>query len=259
MKKVLKFLLTMIVSAAVYLIATMPLREPLAVFTVTDVRPGAVVNPFLSMCFGPAASLGCAISNFYADYISGYPLKVLFQGFIPQFLYGFISFVLWKKLTKGDDHSYRLDSISKILKFTLVVFVYALFSGLCVGYIVQSNFGANFIETVFFVFLNNFDMTMILGCPLMIFANIIVSSRNKEKMRHLSPNELIIIYTCLIELIGVGVITYGSYTTYASLPATTYEIWNQIFIYAAIFINVVLLITLGFIKLIEDSFNRREI
>lgn len=249
-KKSAIFLLTFVI----YIAGTLPLRDILAVFTVTDVRPGAVINPFLSMCFGPVASLACAVSNFVADFISGYPNTILIEGLPLQFLYGFISYLLWKKLTKGDDHSYRLDSVTKVLKFILVAFVYAIISCIGVGLLVVTNYGGSLFDVAKFVFLNNFDMTVVLGLPLMIVANIVVSGIHREKFRTLSLNELIIIFASVIEIIGIGVIIYATYSTYINAINQTYEVWNNIFFYSVIFINLTIVAMLIFMKLIENKF-----
>ena len=258
MKNIFKQVLICLGSCVVFFLCTYPLRDTFAVFTVTDVRPGIAALPFLSMCFGPSASLGCALANLYADYISGYPTKVLIQGFPLQFLYGFVSYLLWKKLTKGDDHSYRINTSSKFLKLLLVSLVFGIFTGLGVAYIVYSNFGANFIETVFFVFMNNYTFTMLLCVPLMIFANIIVSGIGKEVRRKLSANEIIIIFTSIAEFVGIGVITYGIYTVYSKVGGDTYNIWNNIFIYSVIYVNCMILVALGLIKLIEKVKAKRN-
>lgn len=249
--KVLKNIVICIISAIVYFIAAYPLRDIFAVFTVTDVRPGAVVNPFLSICFGPAASIGCMISNCFADYLSGYPTKVLYQGLIPQFLYGYIPYLMWKKFTKGDEHSHRLDNTKKILQFTLISLVYGIISGICVGYIVQSNFGANFLNTLIFVFLNNFDMTMILGCPLMIASNIIISAHRNNKIRSLSLNEIIILFTNVVELVGMIIIGFAVYKTNANVDSSVYNVWNTIYTYSTLYINIMMVASFILMLIIE--------
>lgn len=252
-KKLIKNVTIFFLTVLIYLVTTMPLRETLAVFTVTDVRPGAVVNPFLSICFGPIASLACSIANFIADFISGYPNLVLIEGLPFQFIYGLIPWLIWKKLTKGDDHSYRLDSINKILKFVFTMFVYGVISAIGVGIIVRLNYGVPILDTAKFVFLNNFDMSVILGLPLMIFANIIVSGIHNEKIRKLSRNEIIILYTSVVELIGLAVIVYATYSTYVNAANQTYEVWNNIFFYSAAFINAILIVSIIFLKVLEGS------
>lgn len=253
MKKniVLKNALICIAATLVYFVTTYPLRDLFAVFTVTDVRPGAALNPFMSICFGPAASIGCSIATFIADYLSGYPTKVLFQGLPLQFIYGFIPYLVWKKITKGDDHSYRIDCASKYLKFTLIAFLFGALSGIGVAYIVYSNFGANFFETIGFVFMNNFTFTMLLGFPLMICANIVISGIGKEKNRKLSISEHVIIYSSIAEFLGIAIITYATYRIYSNVNAGTYDIWNNIFFYSVIYVNLMIVATILVLKFIE--------
>lgn len=249
--KIFKNINIFFLTLVIYIVTTLPLRDIFAVFTVTDVRPGAVVNPFLSICFGPVASLACAIANFIADYISGYPNAVLIIGIPFQFLYGLISWLIWKKLTKNDEHSYRLNSVSKIVKFIFTMFVYGVVSAIGVSIIVRLNYGVPILDTAKFVFLNNFDMSVILGLPLMIFANIVVSGIHNEKIRKLSKNEVIILYTSVIEIVGLAIIAYATYSTYINAASETYEVWNNIFFYSAAFINIVLVITIVFLKILE--------
>ena len=96
-------------------------------------------------------------------------------------------------------------------------------------------------------------MTILLGLPLMIVGNIVVSAIHNEKFRKLSLNELIILYTCVLELIGIGVIIYAAYSTYINALNQTYEVWNNIFFYSVIFINIVTLAMLLFMKIIENN------
>lgn len=239
-------------TAAIYFLSTYPLRDVFAVFTVTDVRPGAALNPFLSLCFGPFASLGCSIATFIADYLSGYPIKVLFQGFPLQFIYGFVPYIIWKRITKGDDHSYRINSTKKYLIFTLIALTYGLLSGVGVAYIVYSNYGANFFETIAFVFMNNFTFTMLLGFPLMILANIVISGSDKTNFRKPGINEKIIMYSSFIEFIGIAIIVFGFYSLNINNNLEVYNIWNKIFIYSVIYVNIIVLITIIMLKTIES-------
>ena len=250
-KTIFKQILICLACTVAYFVCTYPLRDTFAVFTVTDVRPGAALNPFLSICFGPAASLGCSIATLIADYLSGYPTKVLIQGFPLQFIYGFIPFLVWKKITKGDNHSYRIDSSSKFLKFTLIAFLFGILSGVGVAYIVYSNFGANFFETIAFVFMNNFTFTMLFGFPLMICANIVISGIGKEERRKLSVREYVIIFTSVAEFLGIAVITYATYMIYSNANAGTYDIWNNIFFYSVIYVNLMIVATIVVLKFIE--------
>lgn len=255
MNKTTKNLLKLIIPGLLYLLISVPMRKILSVFTVTDVRPSVAIVPLSSIWFGPLASISCAIGNMIADIMTNSPLNVIIQGIVFQFIYGYVSWILWKKLTKGDDHSYRFDSISKLLKFTLIIIIFATLSAIGVSYLVTSNYGVPFFDTFKFVFLNNFDLPMIIGCPSMIIANIIISKKKNEPMRKLSVNELAIIFSTLLILVGTFIIGYSIYATNSIIG--TYDIWNSIYLKTALFVNIVLVLEIIFIALVEKTQKRR--
>lgn len=256
MNKTFKNILKLIIPGLLYLATSVPLRKVLSVFTVTDVRPSVAIVPLSSIWFGPLAAISCAVGNMFADILSDSPLNVIIQGLPFQFIYGLVSWRLWKKLTKGDDHSYRFDSVSKILKYTLVIVVFGILSGIGVSYLVLSNYGVPFFDTFKFVFLNNFDMAMIIGCPAMIIANLIVSKKKNEPMRKPSINELTIIYSTLLIVVGVIILGFSIYST--SVSTETYDIWNAIYLKSALFVNIILVLEILFIALVEKAQKRKR-
>lgn len=251
MNKTIKNILKLIIPGLLYLAISIPMRNVLSVFTVTDVRPSVAIVPLSSIWFGPLAALSCAIGNMISDITTKNPLNVILLGVIFQFVYGYVSWYLWKKLTKGDDHSYRFDSISKLLKFTLVIFIFAILSATGVGFLVTYNYGVPFFDTFKFVFLNNFDLPMIIGCPAMIIANIIISKKKNEPMRKLSINELAIIFSTLLILVGTIIIGYSIYAS--NSVNGTYDIWNVIYLRSALFVNIILILEIIFITLVEKA------
>ena len=135
--------------------------------------------------------------------------------------------------------------------------IFGILSGLGVAYIVYSNFGANFVETIGFVFMNNFTFTMLLGFPLMIFANITISGYGKDKTRKLSISEHVIIYSSIAEFVGIAVITFATYSIYSNIEATTYDLWNNIFIYSVIYVNIMIVLTILVLGFIEKRQNKK--
>lgn len=236
-----------VISALLFFAFSMPFRDLLSVFTVSEVRFAAVLNPLLGICFGFPSALGIAVANFIADFFSGYSLAVLLEGLIPQFLYSYIPYLIWIRLNKGESHIRRLDSASRLLKYAICVFVYALISGIGVGLIVQINFGADFLNCAFFVFLNNWMMGIILGCPLMILINVMMSY-NK---RNLFDPEKIIIVSALIETILFILIIIYVYSRTNS--EAIYDIWNKVYIYSAIIINLFLIFVYIVVRIVEKN------
>lgn len=250
-----KATLVALISGLVYFISTYPLREVLSLFTITDVRPGCVVLLFSSVCFGPAAAFGCAIANGICDYLVGNSLFVVMQALPFQFIYGFVSFKIWKMVTKGDDHSYRIDSINKYLKIALVSFVFALMSSVGVGLLCYMNFSLNPFDIGKFVFLNNFSFSMLFGYPIMIIANIIVSGRGKEKLRRPNISESIIILSSFIEFAGIDVISFFLYRNSLNLMDVTsnYGVWNEIYLNSILFVNCVAVLTIIVLFFVRDK------
>lgn len=246
-KPLLRGILIFIVSGLLFFLCTMPFRKILSVFTISEVRPAAVLNPLLGICFGLPASLGIAVANFIADWQSGYPAAILFEGLIPQFLYCYIPFLMWNALTKTEDHAHRLDSSSRVLKYALCVTVYAILSGIGVAVIVVANFGGSFLKTAFFVFLNNFIMGIVLGCPLMILINFIMRRPGKTaEERRLARSERIILYTALAELAAVIIIILCVYL-FGKSNGGVYDVWNTVFVISAIAVIVIMIVSLAVI------------
>lgn len=252
-KNITKKVLICLLSGLAYFLTTYPLRNAFAVFTITDVRPGCAIALASYICFGPCAALGCALSNLLSDYLTGQTFAVQLEGLPLQFLYGIISYYLWKSLTKNDEHRYRIDSAIKYIKVTIVCLVYALVSSLGVGLIFYLNYVPNILDITKFVFLNNFTFPMILLFPILIVMNIIVSSRGKEKARKLGSTEKVIIGSSLLKFIGITIIAIiiinsGNYNE-------TYAIWNKIYIDSMLYVNILSGLTILVTLIIDKTLN----
>lgn len=252
MKKDVKtYVLIAIISGLVYFVTTYPVRELFSVFTVTDVRPGCVVPLFSSICFGPAAAIGCAISNAIADYLVGNSMAVILEGIPIQFLYGYIPYKVWKALTKGDDHSYRIDSASKYLKIMLVSFIFALLSSIGVGTMCYQFFNLNPIDIGKFVLLNNFTFPMLFSYPIMILANLIISGIGKDNLRTTSISEKVMLFSSLLNVFGIIVIAL--YVYYGAKGTTNYAIWNDIYLKSMGYVDCICLLTLLVLLFIDHK------
>lgn len=256
MKKILKnkFVIC-ILSGILFLILTIPTRNVLSVFTVTEVRIASVLNTVLGISFGVPSAIGIMLANSLADYTSGYSWFTIAIGVVPQFLYTYFSYLLWNKLNKGEEHIHRLDSFDRAVKYFIVVLFYAIFSAISCGIQVQLAFGANFLSVCFFVFLNNFTMALVLGCPLMVLSNQYMS-RLYGSDRTISPNEKIIIATSLIQVISIAILIVIVYSSKSQLG--TLDIWNTIYVYSIIFVNVSMIVSLVVMK-IKEKKNEKNI
>lgn len=240
-KKTNRFILIFILSGVVFFLLTLPFHKILAVFTASEVRPSAVLYPFLGISFGWPAALGIMAANFICDAMNGYSTAILLEGLIPQLLYTIVPYYLWRQLMNGENHKHRLDRVGRVLKYALVCLVFSLLSALIVGLLMYINFHINPVQPAIFVLLNNFDMSIILGCPLMVLSNQIISRRAGSD-RRLTRNEIIILITALVQvliMVTAAIIIYTSRKTVG-----TYDVWNTIYIIGVIFINISMLISL---------------
>ena len=240
-KKTVRFLLIYVLSGVAFFLLTLPFHKILAVFTVTEVRPSAVLYPFLGISFGWPAALGIMTANFICDAMNGYSLAILFEGLIPQLLYTIAPYYLWKHITKGEDHVHRLDCAGRVLKYASVCLTFSLLSAFGVGLLMAINFHIDPTQAAFFVLLNNFHMSVVLGCPLMILSNQILSRRAGTD-RTLTRNEIILMITAAVQLlllIGVAVTVYTGGRTIG-----TYDIWNTIYVVGFVLISITMPISL---------------
>ena len=248
--KAIRFVLIYLLSGIAFFIMTLPFHGLFSVFTVTEVRPSAVLYPFLGISFGLPSALGIMTANFICDAINGYSLAILFEGLIPQFLYTMVPYYLWKILMKGEDHRHRLDCAARVLKYALICLVFSLISAFGVGVIMYINFDFDPTQAAFFVLLNNFHMSVVLGCPLMVISNQIISRRAGTE-RILTRNEIIIIITAVAQAIllaGVAVTVYVGEKTVG-----TYDIWNTVYIVGIVLISATMPLSLGCMALFGKS------
>lgn len=241
MRKASRFILIYLLSGIAFFLLTQPFHRLLSVFTVTEVRPSAVLYPFLGISFGWPAALGIATANLIFDSMNGYSLTVLLECIPLQLLYTIVPYYLWKRVMRSEDHKHRLDCVERVLKFVFVCLASALLSALGVGMLMYFNFNADPVQPALFVLLNNFDMSVILGCPLMVLSNQIISRRAGTE-RIVTRNEAVILVTAAVQVLLMTVTTVIVYTGGKTIG--TYDIWNTVFIIGVLLINATMLLSL---------------
>lgn len=234
--RILSDIVITIVVSGLFFLLTLPFRNFLSVFNLTEIRPTGAMNPVLGLFFGWPGALGCTIGNFFIDLISGTEIQYCFLYLIPQFAYGIAPYFLWKLFTKKDQDVFKLDTMSKILKFAGTMVLSALIFGLCIWPCVL-NF-SDPLAFAFFCFLNNTVMCLLLGFPLLIGLNRIYSRIKLEK------SEILLLVSFVVELIAIIVVaicfrTFGGYVDLLEV-----KVLEQIYITSIICIVVIVLVTL---------------
>ena len=249
-KQTKRFILIYLLSGIIFFFLTMPFQKMFSVFTLTEVRPSAVLYPFLGISFGWPAALGIMTANFICDAMSGFSTAILFEGIVPQLLYTMVPYYLWKCLMKGEDHKHRLDCTGRVLKYARVCLVFSLLSALGVGAILAVNYHIDPTQAALFVLLNNFVMSVVLGCPLMVISNQIISRRAGTD-RTLTRNEIIILITAVVQVLVLTAVTVIVYTQGKTVG--TYDIWNTIYIIGTVLVGVTMPISLGCMAFCEKA------
>ena len=242
-----------IFSGAFFLYFSIPPRSLLSVFTVTEVRFASALYPLLGVNFGLPAAIGIMLGNLYGDINSGYPLDVILEGIIPQFLYTYVPYLIWTRLNRGEDHQHRLDSVRRLLRYVLAVLAFSLLSGFITGLIININYGISLLTSALFVFLNNWIMGIVLGCPAMVLMNKMFRKRKKNY----SASEKLILLSGILEILIVAAVIICVYST--SATTENYNIWNRIFLISVVAVNTVMFIMFLIMIIVEKKQNQKTI
>jgi len=89
------------VTAALYAAVLIPFKAFVIIPGFTEVRPANAIPIVCSLLFGPAAAWGAAIGNLVGDFFGTLTLGSLF-GFIGNFFYGWIPFLVWRAIVGKD-------------------------------------------------------------------------------------------------------------------------------------------------------------
>jgi len=210
----------------------------LAAFSVTSVRPSAAMNPILGIAFGWPAALGCTVANFVSDLLTGYAPFLCCVGLLSQTAYGILPYYIWKRYSRSASHKIRLDSPAKTVAFALLMVLDTAMIGLCVGGYQFYTTHDSFLSTARFVFLNDFDMCMIFGLPLMALLDHLYSRYEHKGRRRLSVNEKIILCSAAVQGAAFAVIAAVSFVTEADIAFESR--WGDIFSKTGTAINLLL-------------------
>lgn len=259
MKNISKKALICIICAIIFFIVTMPFRKFFMLMSTTEVRPASALPPVCGLFFGLPGAVGCAIGNFIADIVSGYNLKIIIPSFFVQVIYGYLPYVLWNRLKKNSNSLYiAFDTVLNVIKFVIIMFINSAICAVVLGTCIQLFDGGKlFSNMTLVIFFNNFDFSLLLGMPIINLHRRISFDKNKlksPKINHnLSLNEKMITRFMITGIIlSVFVSTIG----YLSLLKHNMEwikMWNIIYIYTAIILNIFFCGVILFLRYIEKS------
>lgn len=225
MKKVKIVALT----ALLFFLVTIPCRQIFNLSELTEVRPASAFPPAFGMLFGVWGALGCAVGNFAADILSGYALEICIPGFLIQFIYGYLPYILWFGVRKKREKSViRMKNVRHVMKYIGIVFVDSLLMAAMLGVLLQiTGMGSLLSQSTLLLFFNNLVFCLILGIPVIILADL---AEEQEKGKVLTLNVRFVLIFLLLSVVSavlMGVASYGEMYHYV---ADKMALWNRIYI-----------------------------
>jgi energy-coupling factor transport system substrate-specific component len=110
------------VNAFLYALLLIPFNQVHWDIAGITVRPAAALPVVFGILWGPAAAWGLGIGNIAGDLFGSWSPMSIF-GFLANFLYPYLSYLLWHRLMRGRD--VRMDSSGLVL-FWMVTFITTL-------------------------------------------------------------------------------------------------------------------------------------
>lgn len=243
------------ISAFLFIALTMPFRIRLSAADITEIRPTTALTPVLGMIFGLPAALGCAVGNMISDFASQYEMSYAIFSGIQQIIYGMLPYFLWKKINREHDgNEFRLDSISRILKFCLVMIIDAILIVICTGIMNHAYSVSEFISiNNLYLLFNSFDTGLLFGCPLMIAGHLLQTYlsnlRNGEKNKKVSfsLNERMILNNIITGLGITFLIGAAVYLTdKMNVEGTGIGLWGRMYLFEMLALNFYFALSIGF-------------
>ncbi|MCL2839929.1 MAG: PP2C family protein-serine/threonine phosphatase [Defluviitaleaceae bacterium] len=234
-------------TAIIFFAVTMIFRQYFNVMAVLGIRPSAL-PPALGLMLGPFGVLGCALGNLIADIVSGYSLLMIALGFVGQFTYGILPYLMWKSMNElvGDpSRPIRLNNVKSVVQYIVIVLVNAVIMAAFLGSIMQSIGVSPFVSTsTLMLFLNNFVFCIVLGIPIIIFMSARKLTKNQVT---LSINERLILVFLIAGVVSGGLIGIFSAIELSYAISDPVTMWMRIYMYIAVNLLAFYMITIVFL------------
>ncbi len=247
-----------------FVLLTAPFKFWAEASEVTQMRPAAALTPVLGMIFGWPAALGCAVGNLACDLTAGYELLYAMVNSLLQIAYAMGSYFLWRKLNhERGGREFRLDSVSRILKFCLLLGVNALMTVICTSIL---NHAYNIVDIIsidnLFVFINSFDSGLLFGAPIMILGHVLqmrienMRIDKEQRVIKFTMNERMILNTLITGFFICVLVGSAVYITDKSDLGSEIGMWSRLYLFETLAMNTYFALSIGFMSFTEQKISR---
>lgn len=156
--------------AAIYAAVLIPFKVGIPIIPgFVELRPANVIPIVSSLLFGPAAAWGSGIGNVIGDCFGTLGPASVF-GFLGNFLYGYVPYVLWGNLgwlSSGKET--KIHSAKQWLEYVTICLAASWACAATIGWGVELLGLLPFWLLTPAIFFNNLVMSLLLGPPLLLF------------------------------------------------------------------------------------------
>lgn len=210
--------------AFLFLTLAIPFKQLTNLIPGTEIRPFNVIPPVFGLLFGAEAAWGTAIGNLVADILFQNTFTMFGLGFLTNFLFSYLPYKMWYGLKLGQKEITppNINTLAGLLKFIYIIFMdSAVTTGALVMIFEMAGLKAA-KDSVWLLFLNNFDFAILLGIPILCLAsnwNVQPNFPNAEKKIRLPFHESCLDILLFFALgLEAAFVIYSAFTNGAFQP-----------------------------------------
>ena len=240
-----------VISGILFFVTTMLFRQHFNIMAVMGIRPSAL-PPVFGLMLGPFGVLGCAIGNLAADIVSGYSVLVSALGFVAQFTYGILPYLMWKsfdELRNKPSTPVNFINAGNVIRYVVIILINAVIMTAFLGSIIHNLGASRFISNpTLMLLLNNIVFCIVIGIPIIILMSAIKSG---IKGISLSMNERLVLIFLVAGIVSGGIIGIFVVRELSYAIADPVTMWMRIYMYIAINLIAFYMIAIVFLLYCE--------
>lgn len=250
--KIIKKINIFIVTAILFFLVTMPFRKLFGMAGLTEVRPASAFPTAFGILFGATGALGCAVGNFAADLISGYPLQVCLYGLIAQFLYGWIPHFMWHWGRKKKEKSrIWFNNAKDVRRYMGIVFLDSLLMAVMLGGMLHFlGLGIFWSQSTLLLFFNNLVFSVLLGIPIILLCSM---AGGQERRHVMTLNVRFVLIFLVLSMLSASLMGISSYAEAIHYTKDALQLWNRVYIRVSVDFFVLCGVSVCFLQYLQNK------